>query len=105
MKWRCEACGVTWDSEDDPVGYLSRDEHPAHCGQPMVSVERAKRWIGPKPKECDVCQESLIAGWFDCKTKMGPWGNLCPACFERFGVGVGDGLGQAYDADGVKIAG
>ena len=34
---------------------------------------------------------------FDFKTIGGPWGNGCAAAFDRFGLGLGTGLGQELE--------
>jgi len=42
---------------------------------------------------CDI-NPAHGAAAYDAKTTMGPWGNLCPTCFENFGYGLGLGIGQ-----------
>lgn len=46
-------------------------------------------------KWCDICAEKSIVtrATRDAKTKMGPWANLCDACFVRVGV-AGTDLGM-----------
>lgn len=34
----------------------------------------------------------------DGKTTRGPWALMCPAAFREFGIGLGTGKGQKYDA-------
>jgi len=78
----------------------------------MVFPRRAtlvKSWSGSKPV-CDFCStdafDRLIEGkkdavmdtFVDGKTKMGPWALMCESCFSKYGVGLGTGLGQRYDA-------
>lgn len=55
-------------------------------------------WCGPVPSNCDACDASIISKFYDAKTKMGPWGNLCPSCFVLGpGIGkLGTGCGQEY---------
>jgi hypothetical protein len=67
------------------------------------------KWLGHETN-CDMCSASLSADvveyFVDCKIKQGPWALLCPHCFEQYGVGLGLGLGQKYDAETrCKIAG
>lgn len=31
---------------------------------------------------------------YDGKTTMGPWAYMCNACYSKYGVGIGTGLGQ-----------
>lgn len=68
----------------------------------MTSV---KRWVGEKPRHCDLCARALTRGWVDGKTIRGPWANMCHGCHKRYGVGLGLGRGQQYDRDGVKVDG
>jgi len=61
------------------------------------------KWLGQTDK-CDICGEDLHRfvnkQWFvDGKTKMGPWALMCARCFEMYGVGLGVGRGQKYDAN------
>lgn len=54
-------------------------------------------WIGPAPTKCDIHHEALTDKFIDGKTQMGPWGNMCPACWAHYGVGrLGTGYGQEY---------
>ena len=63
------------------------------------------KWEGSK-LVCDFCirqrsdlSQPLATKFFvDGKTQMGPWAIMCDAHFERYGVGLGTGLGQKYDA-------
>ncbi len=46
-----------------------------------------------------------IVAHYDAKTKMGPWANMCEACFQEVGIGLGTGLGQKFEyAPGVLDA-
>jgi hypothetical protein len=56
----------------------------------------AKQYSGIPPKTCDICKKNLVNVFFDAKTKMGPWANLCQDCFNKQGVGLGIGKGQKY---------
>lgn len=63
-----------------------------------------KYWMGPPPQKCDTCPKPITEQFVDGKTSMGPWANMCPACFKR-GPGLnrlGLGVGQQYtkQADG-----
>jgi hypothetical protein len=55
-----------------------------------------KQYSGIPPKTCDICKKNLVSVFFDAKTKMGPWANLCQDCFNKLGVGLGIGKGQKY---------
>lgn len=48
--------------------------------------------------QCDFCRQNPLIKWqvahYDCKTKMGPWANLCEEHFRKYGVGLGLGKGQ-----------
>ena len=62
-----------------------------------------KKWLG-QTTHCDICGESLHPfenkHWYvDGKTSMGPWALMCARCFEVYGIGLGIGEGQKYDAD------
>ncbi len=51
---------------------------------------------------CDICTADTEPGkveyFVDGKVKgVSAWALMCPVCFERFGVGLGLGLGQKYD--------
>jgi hypothetical protein len=52
--------------------------------------------------ECDFCKQTKVIldtkFIVDGRTKMGPWASMCDAHFYRFGVGVGPGRGQKFDA-------
>lgn len=55
-----------------------------------------------KIENCDVCKIKIEDKFVDGATRSGPWGNMCPVCHERYGVGFGTGRGQEYtkQADG-----
>jgi hypothetical protein len=50
------------------------------------------------PAECDICHGPIGTVFYDFKTKMGPWANGCPECYERyrFFSATGMGKGQKY---------
>ena len=50
--------------------------------------------------QCDVCSKEKAK--YDCKTKMGPWANLCDACFKIYGIGLGLGKGQRMETQNVS---
>jgi hypothetical protein len=52
---------------------------------------------------CDFCHR-LVDVWVDGKTTLGPWANMCLACFRVAGIGLGTGKGQKY-VRGVKVEG
>lgn len=57
------------------------------------------RWIGETV--CDFCGQECkdrVAFFVDGKTTKGPWGLMCPTDFIFFGIGLGTGKGQKYDA-------
>lgn len=55
---------------------------------------------------CNICKETLVGKPFvDGKTMMGPWADMCLKCHRFYGVGLGTGKGQKYDANGVKVEG
>lgn len=45
---------------------------------------------------CDFhwADEMAVPAMYDAKTKQGPWANLCQECYDKWGVGLGTGLGQ-----------
>jgi hypothetical protein len=61
-----------------------------------------KRWLGDPPQKCDICETQITNKFYDAKTSMGPWANMCPSCFTLGpGLGkLGSGLGQEYTKDG-----
>lgn len=68
----------------------------------------AKIWMGTRPSTCDICNTSIGKVFVDGKTKMGPWGILCPRCHKGQGCGLGLGKGQQYElkeAEFVKTKG
>lgn len=66
------------------------------------------RWLGNKPGECDICHGPIGEGdvFYDAKTTIGPWATLDEACFHRYGIGLGTGVGQKFDwSTGDKLEG
>lgn len=59
-----------------------------------------KKWYGTWPAKCNVCRCDLTKCKYfvDGKTRMGPWGLLCPECHASHGSGLGIGLGQRYNS-------
>lgn len=56
---------------------------------------------------CDFCHKVISDGTYvDGATTIGPWANMCEGCYRLYGVGLGTGRGQRYDAKtGVKVEG
>jgi hypothetical protein len=64
------------------------------------------QWVGPAPKECDICEEPLVRVFYDIATLAGPWACLCTGCVGVYSRGtLGTGLGQKYElqANGVWL--
>ncbi len=64
-------------------------------------------YVNP-PENCDVCGFAVGSEFVDGKTLQGSWANMCVSCFQKMGVGLGEGLGQWYQRQGnefVKIRG
>lgn len=57
----------------------------------------AKFWMGSTPEACDLCHQPFGNKMIDGKTRFGPWGNMCPSCYKKYGVGLGLGRGQEYE--------
>ena len=56
------------------------------------------KWLSSPPTHCDTCDKAITTKFYDAKTQMGPWANMCPTCFT-LGPGygkLGQGLGQEY---------
>ena len=71
-----------------------------------VMKKNMKVWLGPIPEKCDICKGNMGTVFYDCKTKSGPWGNLCHSCFKVHGIRLGYGFGQKYRTkNGIKIGG
>lgn len=67
------------------------------------------KWLSPVPKNCDLCGTLIKTVFVDGKTRMGPWGCLCPLCHLHQGYGFGVGRGQRYikqvDGSWLKVGG
>lgn len=68
-----------------------------------------KFWCGQVSDKDDFGVE-ITNVFYDGKTKMGPWANMSPTSFKRYGLGkTGTGLAQKYEkqSDGrwLKTAG
>jgi len=50
-----------------------------------------------KPQTCNICDEPIQDVFIDGKTQMGPWADMCEPDHEKYGVGLGTGLGQRYE--------
>lgn len=61
------------------------------------------------PKKCNICKDEIGNEMFDAKTIMGPWANMCGACFVMYGIKLGTGFGQKYVKDNkgdfIKVGG
>lgn len=57
-----------------------------------------KYWMSEIPAKCDTCDTPIKNKFYDAKTEMGPWANMCPSCFGLGpGIGkLGQGFGQEY---------
>jgi hypothetical protein len=59
-----------------------------------------KQWLSDY-EFCDICAHPIkgVEEYFvDGKTKMGGvWGLMCPACYVKYGCGIGWGIGQKYN--------
>lgn len=62
----------------------------------LKKLSPEKRWPGPKP-ECDICKDKPRLFFVDGSTQSG-WAVLCEVCFDIYGLGLGPGVGQKYDA-------
>ena len=58
-----------------------------------------KKWLS-KAENCELCLKPLEGKEYfvDGDTSFGGWALMCPACFEKYGKGLGLGCGQKYDA-------
>jgi len=114
-KHTCLSCGATWVKPLQRAKHTSnisgevKEACPKCCCLEVMSaepkfVEEKKHWLGKRPENCDICGElmSWISNkqwWVDGATTMGPWANMCPRCFEKYGRGLGLGKGQKYDVN------
>ena len=69
----------------------------------VAAVE--KKWQGAKP-ECDLCGQPPQEFFVDGQVKgHSSWALMCQDCFPRYGRGLGEGVGQKYDAKTLKKIG
>lgn len=56
------------------------------------------QWLSEIPDECQIpnCGVKIVNEFIDGGTQMGPWANMCPACSDKVGIGLGEGMGQRY---------
>ena len=63
-------------------------------------MKEIKKWLSSFDV-CDMCGKPIKgkAPWFvDGKLKgYSAWALMCPECYEKYGTGLGCGLGQKYD--------
>lgn len=66
-----------------------------------------RKWIGGLPSCCDICEGTFDNGvFYDARSEKGPWAIMDERCYGKYGVGLGTGYGQQYDArTGKKLAG
>jgi hypothetical protein len=68
-------------------------------------ASKQKVWTG-RVGPCQFCHTSLEGKSFvDGATRMGPWAIMCLDCHKVEGHGIGQGRGQQYNAERVKVAG
>ena len=61
---------------------------------------KRKQWMGPAPKTCQLCDETLVDKFVDGVINiLGQWACMCPDCHSRSGRGLGAGKGQLYTFD------
>jgi len=56
-------------------------------------------WLGSDTQTCQTCDTPITNTFYDMKTVMGPWANMCPSC-ATLGPGInrtGTGFGQKYE--------
>jgi hypothetical protein len=61
-----------------------------------MNAKQPRYWTGSAPTQCDIDKRPITTEFVDGKTTVGPWANMCPQCFQRYGVGIGTGRGQRY---------
>ncbi len=62
------------------------------------SKGKGKTWSGEIPGTFEICDSAIGDHFVDGKTSSGPWALMCITCHLRYGVGLGTGKGQKYDA-------
>ena len=58
-----------------------------------------KKWLGPRPTSCEICNVPLEKEFVDGATKHGPWAIMDRNCHKKIGRGFGLGRGQRYDLE------
>lgn len=53
-----------------------------------------KKWLGNT--KCDICGKECEEVLYDAAIRLGPWAIMCEDCFNKFGKGLGIGIGQEY---------
>lgn len=59
------------------------------------TMDKQTPYVGA-PTHCDVCNKAITKAFVDGKTTMGPWANMCLACHDKHGYGLGTGKGQLF---------
>lgn len=55
---------------------------------------------------CDFCRANLTGqDRYDGATRVGAWAVMCVDCFRTHGLGLGIGIGQRFNADGICVEG
>jgi hypothetical protein len=62
------------------------------------------KWMSARDA-CDLCKADISAAPFVDGQVRGhtSWALMCVACFEVNGAGIGPGVGQLYDINGLKV--
>jgi hypothetical protein len=64
------------------------------------------KWIGPVPKNCQLCNcpitDTFVDGRHNLPHRGGIWAYMCALCHNKHGFGFGQGNAQIYtkQADG-----
>lgn len=87
-------------------GYVPEDKDFDEMYEDLMDLEEALpddltevKWVGDLPW-CDICTtwrkpiDPERRAIYDGKTTKGPWAYMCQECFDKFGVGLGLGVGQ-----------
>jgi hypothetical protein len=71
------------------IGAVMKQKNGEKTRKPVI-------YIGP-PEKCDLCQRAIGAEFYDGKTVLGPWANMCERCWHVHSFGLlGLGKGQKY---------
>lgn len=73
-------------------------------------MKKRVHWLGNLPDSCQICSRPFGGTMYNARTSpLGPWANMCRACFVASGGQLGTGYGQEYERqrDGrwLKVAG